>query len=153
MYSFPAQMWMKEKQHQCRRVMGQMSTWSLQNSQGQAPSLFSMLCFRTRHKRCPATWQHHAGCRGIKQNCTLISRLIYIPNFENCCLGRCRNYYRKEIKDLEKKFKEYCCQRSQKIGLNELKVEIAKTFPTSDWHIVIFSTWWKSWGLLKTTSR
>ena len=74
---FPAQMWMKEKQHQCRRVMGQMSTWSLQNSQGQGPSLFSMLCFRTRHKRCPATWHHHAGCRVIKQNCTLISRLIY----------------------------------------------------------------------------
>ena len=34
------------------------------------------------------------------------------------------NCFRKEIKDLEKKFKEYCCPQSQKIGLTELKVKI-----------------------------
>ena len=31
-------------------------------------------------------------------------------------------FSRKEIKDLEKKFKEFCCQGTQKIGLEELKV-------------------------------
>ena len=36
------------------------------------------------------------------------------------------SYFRKEIKDLEAKFKEYCCEQSQKIGLTELKVEIVK---------------------------
>jgi len=35
-------------------------------------------------------------------------------------------FSRKEIKDLEKKFKEYCCEQSQKIGLNELKYMMEK---------------------------
>jgi len=35
-------------------------------------------------------------------------------------------FSRKEIKDLEKKFKEYCCQQSQKIGLTELKYMMEK---------------------------
>ena len=34
--------------------------------------------------------------------------------------------FRKEIKDLETKFKQFCCEQSQKIGLTELKVKIVK---------------------------
>ena len=66
------------------------------------------------------------------------------------------NCFRKEIKDLEKKFKEYCCPQSQKIGLTELKVKFAKIFSTSPRttsSFRMFSTWWKSSGLLKTTSH
>ena len=37
-------------------------------------------------------------------------------------------FSRKEIKDLEKKFKEFCCQGTQKIGLEELKVCVFSSF-------------------------
>ena len=62
------------------------------------------------------------------------------------------NCFRKEIKDLEKKFKEYCCPQSQKIGLTELKVEIVHKLLVNIIWIEMLSTWWRSWGLLKTTS-
>ena len=62
------------------------------------------------------------------------------------------NCFRKEIKDLEKKFKEYCCPQSQKIGLTELKVEIVHKLLVNTIWIELLSTWWRSWGLLKTTS-
>ena len=55
--------------------------------------------------------------------------------------------FRKEIKDLEKKFKEYCCEQSQKIGLTELKVEILKKQSLDyDLHSVYDG---KAWGSSK----